>query len=111
MVHDEKPPPPHDNSGRTEAERPTVPAAAFLAADEVAALQTLAAPKRYEVGGLLGEGGMGEVRLCSDLRIGRQVAMKVIRKEKDTPEARGQFFREARVQGQTEHPSIVPVYD
>ena len=30
---------------------------------------------RYEVRALLGEGGMGEVRLCRDARIGRDVAM------------------------------------
>jgi serine/threonine-protein kinase len=60
----------------------------------------------------LGVGGMGEVALVSDNVIGRDVAMKVIRAElvRDaTTTAR--FLREARVQGQLEHPSIVPVYD
>ncbi|MGK3991926.1 serine/threonine protein kinase [Sorangium sp. So ce1024] len=67
---------------------------------------------RYEVRSLLGVGGMGEVHFCRDRRIGRDVAMKVIRAEHqgDTT-LRHRFIREARVQGQLEHPSIVPVYD
>src|SRR5690606_28274637 len=54
----------------------------------------------------------GEVHFCRDRRIGRDVAMKVIRAEHqgDTT-LRHRFIREARVQGQLEHPSIVPVYD
>ncbi|MBX3181979.1 MAG: protein kinase [Polyangiaceae bacterium] len=68
--------------------------------------------ERYRLGHVLGEGGMGVVRLGHDLRIGRQVAVKVIQEEL-THQAgvRARFFREARVQGQLEHPSIVPVYD
>jgi len=68
--------------------------------------------KRYDVCASLGEGGMGEVRLCRDRRIGREVAMKVIRPGVGSQsDARARFEREARVQGQLEHPSIVPVYD
>lgn len=67
---------------------------------------------RYERGPLLGRGGMGEVFLCTDQRIGRQVAMKQIREGADhNPAARRRFLREARVQGQLEHPAIVPVYE
>jgi len=75
---------------------------------ELAALST---QSRYDDGPLLGTGGMGEVRLCGDLRIGRRVAKKTLHIETDTPMARARFLREARVQGQLEHPSIVPVYD
>ncbi|MDH5671810.1 MAG: serine/threonine protein kinase [Myxococcales bacterium] len=67
---------------------------------------------RYLERSLLGEGGMGRIHLCSDERIGRDVAMKVLRQryaEQDDTVAR--FVREARIQGQLEHPSIVPVYD
>lgn len=76
-----------------------------------AELGVLANQARYEAGPLLGTGGMGEVRLCGDMRIGRRVAKKVLHRETDTPMARARFLREARVQGQLEHPSIVPVYD
>ncbi len=68
--------------------------------------------ERYEVGETLGEGGMGEVRLCADQRIGRAVALKVIRADNArSARLQARFLFEARVQGQLEHPSIVPVYD
>lgn len=68
--------------------------------------------ERYELSGQLGSGGMGDVRLCRDRQIGRTVAMKVIREARvASPEARARFIHEARVQGQLEHPAVVPVYD
>ena len=67
---------------------------------------------RYAARRILGEGGMGEVRLSHDGFIGRDVAMKVIRTSHGSmSDARARFLREARVQGQLEHPAIVPVYD
>jgi serine/threonine-protein kinase len=68
--------------------------------------------ERYTTRRVLGAGGMGEVRLCDDAWIGRDVAMKVAKSgHGSASETRGRFLREARVQGQLEHPSIVPVYD
>ena len=70
--------------------------------------------KRYELDQLLGQGGMGEVHLCRDARIGRRVALKRLRAQGgsgSTPQARVRFLREARIQGQLEHPAVVPVYD
>lgn len=66
---------------------------------------------RYDLRALLGRGGMGEVHLCADKLIGREIALKQI-----LPQARGgdglaRFVREAKVQARLEHPSIVPVYD
>ena len=59
---------------------------------------------RYSDQGRLGRGGMGEVRLCQDLRIGRDVALKVIREDRAEHErAQTRFFMEARVQGQLQH--------
>jgi serine/threonine-protein kinase len=70
------------------------------------------ADSRYGVARLLGQGGMGEVYLCADEWIGREVAMKVAHKDQALqPHLRARFVREALVQGQLEHPSIVPVYD
>ena len=67
---------------------------------------------RYEPLEILGEGGMGKVRLCKDRRIGREVALKEMRRGSISgPDRRARFVREARVQGQLEHPSVVPVYD
>ena len=70
------------------------------------------AQDRYVVRRQLGRGAMGEVHLCKDTRIGRDVARKVILPVfQSEPQVRARFLREARVQGQLEHPSIVPVYD
>ncbi len=67
---------------------------------------------RYEPRRVLGKGSMGEVVLCHDARIGREVAVKrVTGKHHDDRTARVRFLREARVQGQLEHPAVVPVYD
>ncbi|MDD9932725.1 MAG: serine/threonine-protein kinase [Myxococcales bacterium] len=67
---------------------------------------------RYDERSMLGEGGMGRIHLCNDNRIGRDVAMKVLRQRyAKQPDTVARFVREARIQGQLEHPSIVPVYD
>src|SRR5690606_30134520 len=53
-----------------------------------------------------------KVLLARDVRIGRDVAVKVLHADRELePEERARFLREAQVQGQLEHPSIVPVYD
>ncbi|MBK8938915.1 MAG: protein kinase [Polyangiaceae bacterium] len=68
---------------------------------------------RYRNLELLGRGGMGEVTRAEDTLIGREVALKTMRVPMgDKPTwASERFLREARVQGQLEHPAIVPVYD
>jgi serine/threonine-protein kinase len=76
------------------------------------AIRELAYSERYELGHELGRGGMGEVHACRDRIIGREVALKaLLGPRRDRPEAKARFLREARVQGQLEHPSVVPVYD
>jgi len=60
----------------------------------------------------LGLGSMGEVHLCKDSRLGREVAKKVLLpSHRHDPTLEARFLRECRIQGQLEHPSIVPVYD
>ncbi len=77
---------------------------------EIVAERSLA--DRYERLRPLGEGGMGEVHLSHDRQIGRQVALKTLRaSHAGRMTAQQRFLREARVQGQLEHPSVVPVYD
>lgn len=77
-----------------------------------APLQSEREESRYRYNKTLGVGGMGEVRLCFDQRVGRHVALKVMLADpSESPEALQRFLREARVQGQLEHPSVVPVYD
>lgn len=80
---------------------------------EVSELPRATRPEdRYALRDLLGEGGMGEVRACTDMHIGREVAMKSMRAAQiNRADLRTRFLREARIQGQLEHPAIVPVYD
>jgi serine/threonine-protein kinase len=60
----------------------------------------------------LGEGGMGTVFKARHLRLGRNVAVKVIRKDKLTgPDAVLRFQREARAAAMLSHPHIVTVHD
>jgi serine/threonine-protein kinase len=55
---------------------------------------------------------MGEVHLCTDRVIGRDVAMKRIRAEaRLSAPSHARFLREALVQARLEHPAVVPVYD
>jgi len=67
--------------------------------------------ERYSGDTLLGQGGMGEVRLCVDKVIGREIARKTILPHARNGSTLARFVREAKVQARLEHPSIVPVYD
>ena len=66
----------------------------------------------YRIESLLGEGGMGQVYLARDTRLGRLVAIKVIRGEKtQQPDFRIRFQREARATAALNHPHICALYD
>src|SRR5688572_16175740 len=65
----------------------------------------------YEVVGLLGAGGMGEVYRARDPRLGRDVAIKVLPSSREGPEQAQRLEREARAAGALNHPNIVAVYD
>lgn len=69
------------------------------------------APDRYELLELLGRGGMGEVDLLRDHRIGRDIARKRLHAREPSVWDVERFLREATLQGQLEHPAIAPVYD
>jgi len=66
---------------------------------------------RYELGPLIGRGGMGEVFAAYDAQIGREVAIKRLHPDKITPSSLARFLREARIQGWLDHPSIPSVYE
>lgn len=66
----------------------------------------------YTIVRKLGEGGMGVVYLATDTRLGRPVALKVLRRELAVNAVdRDRFQREARSAATVEHDNIVPVYD
>jgi eukaryotic-like serine/threonine-protein kinase len=65
----------------------------------------------YEIVGLLGSGGMGEVYRASDPRLRRQVAIKILRRSPTDQEHVERFSREARAAGSLNHPNIVAVFD
>ena len=68
--------------------------------------------ERYELGAEIARGGMGAVLEAADRGLRRQVAMKVMLNQAGAPDERVlRFVSEARVTGQLEHPSIVPVYE
>ena len=75
---------------------------------------TLAAGTRvgvYEVVGLLGAGGMGEVYRARDTRLHREVALKVLPEAfASEPERMARFEREAQVLASLNHPHIATVY-
>ena len=67
---------------------------------------------KYDVVEILGEGGMGAVYKAVDPRIGRTVAIKVIKGDfAQEPELRRRFDTEARAVGNLQHPNIVTVFD
>ncbi|WP_375430865.1 Stk1 family PASTA domain-containing Ser/Thr kinase [uncultured Friedmanniella sp.] len=67
---------------------------------------------RYELGDLLGRGGMAEVRGALDRRLGRRVAVKQLRTDLATdPTFQARFRREAQSAAGLNHPTIVAVYD
>jgi serine/threonine-protein kinase len=67
---------------------------------------------RYELGDILGFGGMSEVHLARDVRLHRDVAVKVLRADlARDPSFYLRFRREAQNAAALNHPSIVAVYD
>jgi serine/threonine protein kinase len=67
---------------------------------------------RYRVGALIGRGGMSDVHVGSDTRLGRQVAIKLLKPQLATdPAFRMRFRQEAQSAARMAHPTIVRVFD
>ena len=67
---------------------------------------------RYELGEIIGFGGMSEVHLARDLRLHRDVAIKILRADlARDPSFYLRFRREAQNAAALNHPAIVAVYD
>jgi len=68
--------------------------------------------KHYRVEELLGAGGMGVVYRARDIRLERPVAMKLLKPELVSDQARrSRFLREARSAAAVSHPAIAQIYD
>jgi serine/threonine protein kinase len=67
---------------------------------------------RYEIGELLGRGGMADVRSGTDARLGRKVAIKLLKPAlANDPAFRTRFRREAQDAAKMAHPNIVRIFD
>jgi len=66
---------------------------------------------RYEVQGEIARGGVGVIFKCRDKDLGREVALKVLRRDHvSNDEVIQRFVEEAQIGGQLQHPGIVPIY-
>jgi serine/threonine-protein kinase len=67
---------------------------------------------RYQVGALIGRGGMADVYVGQDARLGRRVAIKLLKPALATdPAFRSRFRREAQDAAKMAHPTIVRIFD
>ena len=68
--------------------------------------------ERYQLLKLLGKGGMGEVWLARDAVLKRNVALKVLRSDRNqSKQDLSRFIHEARATGRLAHPGVIPVHD
>jgi serine/threonine-protein kinase len=67
---------------------------------------------RYEIGDVIGRGGMATVHVGNDTRLGRRVAVKLLKPSlANDPAFRTRFRQEAQAAARMAHPTIVRVYD
>ena len=65
---------------------------------------------RYEIRSKIGEGGMGEVYLAQDTKLGRKVALKILPAEVATHQERmRRFVQEAKAAAALNHPHIAHI--
>jgi tRNA A-37 threonylcarbamoyl transferase component Bud32 len=101
----------HENAGDF-IDQPAVEIAAGLFRRQSAGSIEGKKISNYQVLSLLGKGGMGEVYLALDLRLGRKVALKLLPQQFIQDPLRVKLFeREARAASALNHPNIITIFD
>ena len=101
----------HEESG-SFIDKPAFEAAASMLANERAELMPGQPIGSYEVLSFLSRGGMGEVYLAEDKRLGRKVALKLLPVSFTTDADRlRRFEQEARAASALNHPNIITIYE
>ncbi len=105
--------PQHLEPSIAETAPPPDPGETIASVDSPPTAPSLLLPSRsYIVGREIAHGGMGSVLHAQDCKLGRDVAMKVMRlSSAASEEARSRFIREATVLARLEHPNIVPIHE
>jgi Tol biopolymer transport system component len=102
----------HEQAGDFIATPALGMAAGLLGCGEAPTLAVGHAIGHYTVLSLLGAGGMGEVYLAQDTRLGRKVALKLLLREfTDDPERVRRFELEARAASALNHPNILTIHE
>ncbi len=101
----------HEKDG-SFIDSPAYEAAADLIMDERAELKPGQVVGAYEIASFISRGGMGEVYLAQDKRLGRRVALKLLPSSvtKDANRLR-RFEQEARAASALNHPNIITIYE
>ena len=101
----------HEQSGEF-IDQPAFAAAASLLADEKLELRAGETIGSYQILSFISRGGMGEVYLAEDKRLGRRVALKLLPSSFTTNDDRlRRFEQEARAASALNHPNIITIYE
>ena len=101
----------HEESG-SFIDKPAFEAAASLLASEKGELKPGQTIGSYQVMAFISRGGMGEVYLAEDKRLGRKVALKLLPASFTTDDDRlRRFEQEARAASALNHPNIITIYE
>jgi serine/threonine protein kinase len=101
-----------DEDVRSEVERllnADIHSGDFIETPATATLLNGRVISHYEIGHLLGSGGMGRVYAARDTELGREVALKVA--SLDSPDAQARLRREAQHASRLSHPNICHIYE
>ncbi|MGI9113941.1 MAG: protein kinase domain-containing protein, partial [Chthoniobacterales bacterium] len=99
----------HDEAAQF-IEQPALPLSAASLLDEFGELPPGQTIGGYTIRALLGSGGMGEVYLAKDNQLGREVAIKLIKRGFASANVVRQFRREERILAALNHPNIARLY-